>query len=317
MKFFDNNQIAQLDKIKADYEYICKLLTYQEVLMDKKLLVKLEKDKKQIEEIANSYSSFLTFNEQYEKLTSFLNFETQEEKLLFQEETDNLNKKMNILCEQLKTMLYNLNAQIQHITVEVVAENNQNSQQLFDDILTAYTNYCENNNYEHCVQQDNNGAYINIVGLGVKEKFDFQAGIHQTTDNAIIKVFCYETYVNNCEFNINDIKIDTFRSSGAGGQHINKTDSAIRATHIPTGIVATCQDERSQFQNKEKAIVTLKEKVNNYYNKQKQNYISNAKKQQIQLIKNKHIAVTYDYQNNKVKLKDNILSLSDFIAGKF
>ena len=107
-----------------------------------------------------------------------------------------------------------------------------------------------------------------------------------------------------------DLKIDTYRSGGAGGQHVNKTESAIRITHLPTGIVVTCQDERSQLKNKEKAMNILKSKLYDYYREQRDSeYEQNRKSQVGRGNRNERIR-TYNYPQGRVT--DHRTNLSSY-----
>lgn len=145
--------------------------------------------------------------------------------------------------------------------------------------------------------------------------FKFENGIHNFKfqnyiSNVKVNVFPVTDKVELKDLNIKDVKIDTFRSSGAGGQHVNKTSSAVRATHIPTGIVVVCQNERSQIFNKNMAIKILNEKVQNFY-KSEQNDLVNKILSECDI--NEKIR-TYDFNNNK--FLDNRIhfktSLNDF-----
>ena len=126
----------------------------------------------------------------------------------------------------------------------------------------------------------------------------------------------YDNLQNNFSFNESDLTITTCRSSGAGGQHINTTDSAIKVTHNPTGITAVSQDERSQFQNKQKALERLKEKLTKYYLDKNKKEVEKQKKEQINLIKNNFVAKTYDFENGKIiKANKQVVLLKNFLQG--
>lgn len=113
-----------------------------------------------------------------------------------------------------------------------------------------------------------------------------------------------------------DLKIDVYRSGGAGGQHVNTTDSAVRITHLPTGVVAFAQDERSQFRNREIAMSRLIEKLNAYYSLERLHESEKERKEQAKRFKKGHYIRTFDYDRDMVVYKSKEKSLKEFLQGK-
>ena len=208
---------------------------------------------------------------------------------------------------------------MQEIIIEIVANKNEESKQILITLKNGFKEFCVKNNFEVNCEESENKIKLQLKGLNAKEIFKSEVGLHKSVlepNGNYCQVFVYDNLKNNFVFDESEITITTCRSSGAGGQHINTTDSSIKVTHNKTGLTAVSQDERSQFQNKQKAIERLKEKLEKYYLDFSQKEIEKQKKEQINLIKNNFVAKTYDFENGKIiKQNKQVILLKNFLQG--
>jgi peptide chain release factor 1 len=202
----------------------------------------------------------------------------------------------------------------------LIQSNNNNSETMQEDIKNGYTEFCKNQNWQYNIKKNKNSYELEILGGSAKTYFEKEIGIHKSTNDSDLSCTIYVLNLplkENISFEEKDIQIQTCRASGAGGQHINTTDSAIKIIHLKSGISTTCQSERSQFQNKQKALDQLKEKVTEFYQKQQDEYINKQRTSQYKSLNLKNETKVYDYSTKTIvdKNKRTIL-LKDFLNGK-
>ncbi len=313
--------LEQLDTIKSDYEKKCELLTFEEIVLDQKLCLKIEREKLALEPIAIKYNNYLNLKNSLKEFQDLIPLSNQSEIAHIEREIGNLNGQLDILAKDIISTLKTYNGSVQDILIEINHTNEQ-SKKLVEDIHSGYLHFAEKNSLSVLEEPIKTGYRLTLNGINAKDYFEKETGQHSCIyadgSRASCNVFVFDAYKESqISFSDQDINIITFRSSGAGGQHINTTDSAIKATHLPTGLSITCQDERSQFQNKEKALSQLKEKVINHYQKQKTEFFDKQRRNQLKLIKSGIDTKLYDYQTSKIRTKEKItLQIEKFLLGE-
>ena len=284
--------INKLNNLKETLDIIARDLTYEEVLLDTKLTTHLSKEKSIIEPIVNNYIA-------WQKSIRELSDLSEDDKTTLGKEIDVLNENIYDLENNLIDMLSKMDAKKQEVTIEIIPIKMGNGK-LYDTIIDMYINICEIENFDYEKISDNS-TLLNITGNNVLDIFSQENGVHKSSLQSI-KVIVYPK-INKKEFTIDDsnVRIDAFRAEGAGGQNINKVSTAIRLTHLPTGMVVVCQDERSQFQNRERAFKILQAKLTQKTNKDYLASLQQARKK----ANNDNIIKIYDFDKNTILFNNN------------
>ena len=302
---------------------------------------KIMKEIKSIEEIVLTYREYKAAQQTEQDSLEILGDGSTEPELreLAQMELDEAKEKLETLSEQLKILLLPKDPNDdRNVIVEIRGGAGGEESALFSAVLyRMYTMYAEKRGYRVEVVNMNEtelGGYkeisFMIEGEGAYSRFKYESGVHRvqrvpetesqgrvhtsTTTVAVLP----EAEDVELEIDPKDLKIDTFRSSGAGGQHINKTSSAIRITHLPTGTVVECQDERSQYKNKDKALKVLKSRLLKEKQDKQASKIAADRKSQVGTGDRSERIRTYNYPQGRLtdhRIGLTLYKLEDILNG--
>lgn len=308
MDFFTENQLEILENILDNYNKNTELLCSQEITEDSKKVVFYTKQNATLFPIVKNYLIYKDLSKQIQDLKSIIEEDLESQ---IKNEIGKLTELQNQTAQTLLHQLNVMNQSVNNVVIEIVNKNN-----LAQLLSSAVENYCKNSNLEYNVSQKGSGVVITIQKTNYYATLKKLAGNNMSTDGQNVKVFVYKI-ADIKQFNDTDkLKVEMFRSSGAGGQNINKLSTAIRITHLETNISVVCQDERSQLQNKQKALESIKVKVDEFYSKNINKQIEEQKSEQLKLIKTNIISNKFDFASGSITGNFN-QSIENFKGGLF
>ena len=332
--------IERLKKIKEKYEELTNELIDPKVLADMSARQKKSKEQADLAPIVEKFNEYEKIEKDMQDAEEMLKIETDHEmqEMLHEEYYSDKNK-LKSIEEELKILLLPKDENDEgNVIVEIRAGVGGDEAGIFaGDLFRMYSMFADRNGFSVEVLDEDSGEngvikQINFMvsGKGAYAKFKYESGVHRVqripvtessgrihTSTATVAVL---PEAKNIQIDINekDLQIDYYRSGGAGGQHVNKTESAIRITHLPTGIIVQCQDERSQGKNREKAMSWLKSKLYDYYQSQEDSAYAEKRKIQVGNGDRCEKIRTYNYPQSRItdhRINMTIYSLEDFMNG--
>ena len=311
----------KLEQVEQKYRELETLLSEPDIFQDMERYQKLTRERAKLTSLVENYQHYKKISEEIEGNKELLHGDDDAIKELAKEEIAALKKERAGLEENLRLMLLPKDPRDEkNVILEIRAGTGGEEAALFAmDLFRMYTKFAERNGWKVEILSQNitglRGAkemIASIEGDGVYSQLKYESGVHRVQrvpdtetqgrihTSAVTVAVLPEAEDVDVIINPDDLKIDVYRSSGPGGQSVNTTDSAVRVTHLPTGLVVTCQDEKSQHKNKAKAIKVLRSRLLDSAIKEQQDQISKERKSQVGSGDRSERIRTYNFPQGRV-----------------
>ena len=330
----------KLERLQERYQEVNGLLAAPEVAADQQQFRKLSQEHARISPVVAAFTDYQHVADDIAAAQEMLSEPDPELRELAREDLADNQLRQQQLEQTLQTLMLPTDPHDQGNTfVEVRAGTGGNEAALFaGDLVRMYTRYAENRGWKIEIINSNEGeaggfkeAILRVIGNGAYARFKFESGTHRVqrvpetesqgrihTSACTVAVLPEPDATEAITINPADLRVDTFRASGAGGQHINKTDSAIRLTHLPSGIVVECQDERSQHKNRARAMSVLQARLNSMEQERQQANEAATRRQLVGSGDRSEKIRTYNFPQSRVtdhRINLTLYKLDDILSG--
>lgn len=333
--------VTKLTVIAERHEELSALLSDPDVVANQDKFRAFSQEYAELEPIVKAFALYTTAQQQLVDAEQLLTDDDPEMRELAAEDVLTTKRELEVLADDLQKLLIPKDPNDKNnVFLEVRAGTGGDEAAIFaGDLFRMYSRYAESRGWKVEILSERfgeHGGYKEIIsriaGQDVYGNLKFESGAHRVqrvpetesqgrvhTSACTVAVMPEADALEEIEVNKNDLRIDTFRASGAGGQHVNKTDSAIRLTHIPTGIVVECQDERSQHKNKARAMSLLQAKLNDVARVEAEQKQASERRSLVGSGDRSERIRTYNYPQGRItdhRINLTLYKLNEIVAGE-
>lgn len=335
-----SNLHERLHQVSSRYEEVGLLLSQPEVFSDQNRFRELSMEYAQIEPLVQAWQNWQATQAAIDDARQMLTEADADLREMAEEEMQQASGRLESLESEIQLLLLPKDPRDDNnIFLEIRAGTGGDEAAIFaGDLFRMYQKYAENRNWALEILNQNDGEHggfreiiVRVVGQGAYSRFKFESGTHRVqrvpdtesqgrihTSACTVAILPEVEGVEAVDISPADLRVDTFRASGAGGQHVNKTDSAIRLTHLPSGIVVECQDERSQHKNRARAMSLLQARLLEQEQSRQQSEIAESRRIQVGSGDRSQRVRTYNYPQGRItdhRINLTLYKLDEILSG--